>query len=406
MRLDRFLARAAAMPPAVVVQVGYANGLGVIRDLAREGVPVLALDPDPRAIGLRSRFAAGMVCPDPKVDTEAFLVFLEDLGRRLPQRAVVFPTHDESVWPLSRHAARLAPWYLVPFSRWDTMERLYDKRAQMEAAWRCGVDTPRTVFIDSSADLDRAADEIGFPAILKPTESLAFKLRFRRHVLEVNGRDELYDVYATVADCGTLMYQEIVPGGDDALYTVGSYLDAGSRPMAVFTGHKLRQHPPRFGVCRLGVSVWDATLAEAGIRLLRELGYWGVSQVEFKRHADDGRYRLMEVNARHWMWHSLATVSGVNLSHVAYADAIGRPYTAPRQVSGPRWALTVTDTRDTLREVVRGERDLLPWLASYRGVRQDGILSVRDPVPGALFLGRQLRGVARARFIDREEEQP
>jgi predicted ATP-grasp superfamily ATP-dependent carboligase len=406
MRLDRFLARAAGTPPAVVVQVGFANGLGVIRDLAREGVPVLALDPDPRAVGLRSRFATGMVCPDPKLDDEAFLVFLEDLGRRLPQRAVVFPTHDESVWPLSRHAERLAPWYIVPFSRWDTMARLYDKRQQMEAAWRCGVDTPKTVFVDAASDLDRAADEIGFPAILKPVESLAFKLRFQRHVLEVHDRAGLDEVHATVADCGTLMFQEIVPGGDDALYTVGSYLDAGSRPMAVFTGHKLRQHPPRFGVCRMGVSAWDAGLAEAGVRLLKELGYWGVSQVEFKRDPRDGRYCLMEVNARHWMWHSLATVCGVNLSHVAYADAIGRPYTAPRQIDGPRWAIAITDTRDAVREVARGETDLLPWLASYRGVRQDGVLSFADPVPGALILGRQLRNVARARFATREESKP
>ena len=406
MRLDRFLARAAGTPPVVVVQVGFANGLGVIRDLAREGVPVLALDPDPRAVGLRSRFAAGMVCPDPKLDDEAFLVFLEDLGRRLPQRAVVFPTHDESVWPLSRHAERLAPWYIIPFSRWDTMARLYDKRAQMQAAWRCGVDTPKTVFVDAASDLDRAADEIGFPAILKPVESLAFKLRFQRHVLEVHDRAGLDEVYATVADCGTLMYQEIVPGGDDALYTVGSYLDAGSRPMAVFTGHKLRQHPPRFGVCRMGVSAWDAGLAEAGVRLLKELGYWGVSQVEFKRDPRDGRYCLMEVNARHWMWHSLAAVCGVNLSHVAYADAIGRPYTAPRQIDGPRWAIAITDTRDAVREVARGETNLVPWLTSYRGVRQDGVLSFADPVPGALILGRQLRNVARARFATTEEAKP
>jgi len=406
MRLDRFLARAAATPPVVVLQVGFANGLGVIRDLARRGVPVLGLDPQPRAAGLRSRLAAGMVCPDPKVDEEAFILFLEDLGRRLPQRAVVFPTHDESVWPLSRHAERLSPWYIVPFARWDTMARLHDKRAQMEAAWRCGVDTPKTVFVDTAADLDRAAGEIGFPAILKPVESLAFKLRFRRQVLEVRDRAELDEVYGTVADCGTLMYQEIVPGGDDALYTVGSYLDAGSRPMAVFTGHKLRQHPPRFGVCRMGVSVWDAGLAEAGVGLLQELGYWGVSQVEFKRHADDGRYCLMEVNARHWMWHSLAAACGVDLSHVAYSDAVGRPYFAPRQIDGPRWALAVTDTRDAVREMARGERGVREWLASYRGVRRDGVLSFSDPLPGALVLGRQLRSVARARFADREEVKP
>jgi D-aspartate ligase len=398
MDFDRFLARAAMTPPAVVLHTTLANGLGIIRDLAAHGVPVLALDPSPRAVGMRSRFAAGLVCPDPKKDEEAFLLFLEDLGRRLPQKAVVFPTHDESIWPLSRNAERLSPWYHVPFSRWDTMARLYDKREQMESAWRCGVDTPKTVFVDSVADLERGVEEIGFPAILKPVESLAFKQRFHRHVLEIADRAQLDEVYATVDDCGTLMYQEIIPGGDDELFTVGTYLDAGSRPLAMFTGHKLRQHPPRFGVCRMAVSRWDEELAQAGLRLLKELGFWGVSQVEFKRDPRDGRYCLMEVNARHWMWHSLSAVCGVNLSYSAYADAIGRPFSAPRQIDGPRWVLTITDTRDAVGEFLRGEREVVPWLKSYRGVKQDGVLSLQDPLPGALILGRELTSVIKGRF--------
>ena len=405
MDLDRFLARAALTPPAVVLQTTFANGLGIIRDLAAHNVPVLALDPNPRAVGLRSRFAAGLVCPDPKQDAEAFLLFLENLGRRLPQKAVVFPTHDESIWPLSQNAERLSPWYRVPFSRWDTMVRLYDKREQMESAWRCGVDTPKTVFVDSAADLERGVDEIGFPAILKPVESLAFKQRFQRHVLEIADRAQLDEVYATVDDCGTLMYQEIIPGGDDELFSVGSYLDANSRPLAVFTGYKLRQHPPRFGVCRMAVSRWDDELAEAGLRLLEELGFWGVSQVEFKRDPRDGRYCLMEVNARHWMWHSLSTVCGVDLSYAAYADAIGRPFTAPRQIDGPRWVLTITDTRDAMVEILRGERRVGPWLRSYRGVKQDGVLSLKDPLPGALILGRQLKSVIKGRLA-RKAAQP
>jgi D-aspartate ligase len=399
MDFDRFLARAAVTPPAVVLQTAFANGLGVIRDLAAHGVPVLALDFSPRAVGQRSRFAAGLVCPDPKQDEEAFLLFLEDLGRRLPQKAVVFPTHDESIWPLSRCAERLSPWYLIPFSRWDTMVRLYDKREQMESAWRCGVDTPRTVFVDAAADLERGVDEIGFPAILKPVESLAFKQRFHQHVLEIADRRRLDEVYVTVADCGTLMYQEIIPGDDDELFTVGSYLDASSRPLAVFTGHKLRQHPPRFGICRMAVSKWNLELAEAGLRLLRQLGYWGVSQVEFKRDPRDGRYCLMEVNARHWLWHSLATVCGVDLSYAAYADVTGHPFSAPRQIDGPRWVLTITDTRDAVGEILDGERRVGPWLKSYRGVRQDGVLSLKDPLPGALLLGRELKSVLRASAV-------
>ena len=401
MRFDRFLEAAATRNPAVVLQAAWANGLDIIRDLDRHGVPMLVLDADPDAVGLRSRRAAGMLCPDPKVDAEAFITFLEEIGRRLPTRGVLFPTHDEYIWPVSRHAERLEPWYIIPFSRWKTMQHLYDKREQIEAAWRVGVDTPKTVFVESKEDLARGAEEIGFPAIFKPVESLAFKLRFHRHVLQIRSYDELVETYAKVDDCGTLMMQEIVPGGDDELYTLGSYLDEESRPLAVFTGHKLRQHPPVFGHCRMAVSRWVPEMAEVGIRLLQELGYHGVSQVEFKRDVLDGRYKLMEINARHWMWHALGTDSGVNLSYAAYADATGRPFVAPRQTEGGKWAILLTDGRDAFREWRHHERRLLPWLRTYRGVRRDGLYDLRDPLPGLWATWRQGRTVVASRLPGR-----
>jgi len=388
-KYDTFLRAAGQTPPVVVIQVSYANGLGVIRDLTREGIPVLALDADPRALGMFSRLAPGMVCPDPKRDEEAFLVFLEELGRRLPQRAVVFPTHDEYIWPLSRHAERLAPWYIIPFSRWDVMEQLHDKRAQMEAAWRCGVDTPKTVFIAKGDDLEAAAAAVPYPALLKPVESLAFKSAyFHRALLDVPTPADLMRIHPKVEDLGLLMLQERVPGGDDELFSVGSYLDSDSRPLAVFTGHKLRQHPHGSGSCMVGISRWDQELADSGIRLLKELRYWGVSQVEFKRDARDGRYCLMEVNARHWKWHSLAAACGVNLSYVAYRDAIGQPMVAPRQIDGPKWVVATKDVPVGLLEIARGQLDAGEWLRSYRGMRVDGVLTPRDPLPGILNTAR------------------
>jgi predicted ATP-grasp superfamily ATP-dependent carboligase len=391
-RVGSFLEAATARPPAVVLQVGYANGLGVIRDLAREGVPVLALDADPRALGLRSRLAAGMLCPAPAPDEEAFVAFLEELGPRLPQRAVVFPTQDEYVWPLSRHAERLERWYRLPFARWPQMSRLHDKRAQLETAWATGVDTPRTVFLDGEADLDRAA-EAPYPGVLKPVASLAFKRRFFRPVLDVDGPGDVRRLWPEIADLGTIMLQERVPGGDDELWTVGSYLDHESRALALFTGRKLRQHPRGGGSCRLGEALWNESLAQAAVRLLQALRYWGVSQVEFKRDPRDGRYRLMEVNARHWMWHSLAAASGVNLSFVAYADAIGQPFVAPRQGDGAKWIVASKDLPLALHEVWRGELGPGELARSLAGVRTDGVLSPRDPVPGLVNLwrvGRQI----------------
>jgi len=406
MRFDKFLKAAEQRHPALVLQVSWANGLDIIRDLAAAGVPLLAVDANPRALGLHSRLAAGMVCPDPREDEEAFVVFLEQLGPRLPRRAVLFPTHDQYIWPISRHAKRLEPWYIIPFSRWETMRRLHDKREQLETARRVGVDIPKTVFVDDDDDLARGADEIGFPAIFKPVESLAFKVRFRRHVLEIASRDELLRVYDKVRDCGTLMLQDIVPGGDEELYTLGSYLDAQSRPLAQFTGHKLRQHPPRFGHVSMAVSLWVPELAEAGLRLLHELGYHGVSQVELKRDPRDGRYRLMEVNARHWMWHSLATACGVNLSLAAYRDAIGDPYVARRQNDGLKWVVSLTDARDAFSRWRKGDEKLIPWLKSYQGVKVDGLFSLKDPLPGALLTARQLRTIVTRKGRPHEGEAP
>ena len=400
MNFVRFLALAATTPPAVVLQASFANGLGVIRGLGETGVPVLAVDDNPRALGFHSAYAAGSLCPAPKRDEEAFLVFLEQLGRRLPQRAVVFPTHDEYIWVIARNVERLSPWFIVPFSSWDSMQRLADKEDQLRSAWRVGVDTPRTVFVSSREELEAQAaeiDDIGFPAIFKPVESLAFKERFKRPVLRIASRDELATVYAKVDDCGTLMFQEIVPGDDDTLWTVGSYVDAQSEPLAVFTGRKLRQHPRVFGTARFAESVWVSELADAGLRLLKELGYHGVSQVEFKRDPRDGQYKLMEVNARHWLWHALATACGVNLSLVAYRDALGAPFAAPRQRDGRKWMLATKDLPDSLRETLRGELSPVEWARTLPGTAIDGLYSLRDPRPGAIATWRLAQLVWRRR---------
>lgn len=392
-----FARRTTLLPPAVVLQASYANGLGVIRNLARAGVPVLAVDPNPKALGFVSRYAVCDVCPDPAADSEAFVSYLEVLGRSLPRRAVVFPTHDEYIWPVSRHAERLRTWYHIPFSGWPTMARLYDKEEQMRAAWRAGVDTPPTTFIRSPADLDGSGAETRFPAIFKPVQSLAFKMRFKRPVLLIESRDQLEETYQRCADCGVLMLQEVVPGGDEELYTVGSTLDAQSRPLAVFTGRKLRQHPRTFGTARLAESVWIDELADAGLRLLRELRYHGVSQVEFKRDPRDGRYKLMEVNARHWLWHSLAAASGVNLTLASYADAIGRPFIAPRQRDGGKWVLTLKEGADSVREIRRGEQSVGEWVRSLGGIRTDGVMALDDPLPGAVNVLQMVKVAARRR---------
>ena len=75
------------------------------------------------------------------------------------------------------------------------------------------------------------------------------------------------------------------------------------------------------------------------------------------------------------------TACGVNLSLAAYRDAIGEPFVAPRQMDGHKWVVSLTDARDAFAHWRRGQQQLGPWIRSYSGVKVDGLLSLRDPAP-------------------------
>ena len=375
--------RLAATTPAVVVPAFNATGLGIVRDLGRLGIPVVALDHYPASMGLASRYAVPTVCRDPRYDEAGLIEDLERVGAALPRRAVIFPAFDDHVWAISRHANRLERFFIIPFARWDVMRRLADKEGQLRAAWQAGVDTPTTAFVHVPADLEEAAGQVPFPALFKPLRHQEMRRRFGVKVVLVPTADELGRAYEKARVCGPLMLQEIIPGDDRDFSTFGAYHDASSRPLGLFISRKIRQHPRLYGESRIAESCWADDVAEASLRLLGELSYHGVSGTEFKRDPRDGRLKLMEVNARHWLHHPLATASGVNLSHIAYSDALGRPFAGPRQEEGVRWLDFWHDARDSLVELRRGDLRLRPWMASLRNVRVDAVCALDDPGPVA-----------------------
>jgi predicted ATP-grasp superfamily ATP-dependent carboligase len=354
--------------PAVVVDVGWVNGLAAIRSLGRVGAPVLAVDHRPWALGLRSRFAIPVDAPDPGVDEEGFVAALVQLGDVLGTPAPVFPTHDEGLNAIARNAKALGDRYLCPFPDWAALERIQSKRFQLEVAEAAGVGVPRTGHPRSADEALRLADEIGYPVLVKPADPVEFKRKFRRQAFRCETRTELEAAFAQ-AEPHEPMVQELVPGGDDALYTLGSYLDATGKPLGVFSGRKLRQTPPTVGTCRVGEAVWVQEVVDSGLRFLDALEYRGISQVEFKRDSRDGRYKLMEINPRLYQWHGLAATCGVDLPRIAYHDLLGLPQPPARmRRDGRKWAITL----------LAGERPAL-----QRPPYVDAIFAFDDPVPAA-----------------------
>src|SRR5206468_3363541 len=77
----------------------------------------------------------------------------------------------------------------------------------------------------AAAGVDVPTPEPGtFPVIVKPDRSVEFKRRYRRQAFRCETPAELDDALAKTEEFGAIV-QEFVPGGDDTLYTVGSYVD-------------------------------------------------------------------------------------------------------------------------------------------------------------------------------------
>lgn len=390
-RIERYLAATAAgsdEPPAIVLEVGWVNGLGAIQSLARAGVKVLALDHRPFAIGLRSRFCLPLLCPDPYAAEEGFAAFLSELVELLPAPTPIFATHDDGLASIARALPQFDGKLLCPAPDAETLDVLQQKRWQLARAAEVEVAAPLTLYPGSASEARQAANEVGFPLFVKPSEPIAFRKVYpKRRVFRCDSMADLDQAYEKAAPYAPML-QEVVPGGDKELYTVGSYLDRDGRALGIFCGRKLRQTPrsrklvPRgVGSCRHGEAVWIPEIVEDSLRLLKVCDFTGISQVEFKRDPRDGRYKLMEINPRLWMWHTLAAACGVNLPYIAYLDLTGRP-PEPCTSEGRRkhWAITL----------MRGER---PVIAKPPSV--EPILSLRDPKPALVYLYRYLKNFGR-----------
>jgi predicted ATP-grasp superfamily ATP-dependent carboligase len=378
-------------PAAVVLGVDDALGLGLIRNLGVHGVPVFAVDARRRAIGFASRYGIAQRVTDLRRDEVGFVRDLIAIRRGLSAPPVLLTGDEEYLDVVARNLDVLAEHFAIRMCPSSTMERLADKEEQLLAAQRAGVPAPVAVRIAGPDDLRRAADLVPFPALLKPVTPLE-RLRLMKlagaKAVPVRDPAQLREKHEAIKACGTLMLQELIPGDDDQILLAGAYHDARSRPLAVFTGRKLRQHPRGFGNTRAGESLWDQEVADLMLRLLAEFQYQGISDVEFKRDARDGSLKLMEINARQGLWATLATAAGVNLTYTAYRDAIGSPVTAPPQRDGVGWVDSIHDVPDSLREVRRDEMRPGDWFASLAGVRADAVLSLRDPAPAAMEVVR------------------
>jgi D-aspartate ligase len=390
--------RLDAVPGALVIGSDHL-ALGVVRSLGRRNIPVWVLTTRSNSTAATSRYARRRLAWPIGDDVQQCNYLLELAQAHRLRGWVLFATDDPTAKLLASNQALLSEWFKLTTAPWSRLRWAFDKRLTYQLAESLGLDHPRTYYPRSREEVASLA--CTFPVILKPafkdkisndfTSAKAWRVTDRRELLDG------YDAACRLVEPDAVMVQEFIPGGGKTQFSYAAAC-VGGQARAWLVARRTRQYPTDFGRASSFVETVDQPLIEGpSEQLIAALDYDGPIEIEFKLDLRDGRYKLLDVNARVWGWHTIGRRAGVDFPYLLWCAAQGQPVPELRGRTGVRWIRLATDLAAAASEVSRGELSAGAYVRCFRGPLEFAIFAPDDLAP-ALAEASRLLGLLEKRI--------
>jgi predicted ATP-grasp superfamily ATP-dependent carboligase len=320
-------------------------------------------------------------------DTLRFL--LESVGPAIGRPAVILAGEDRSALFLAEHAAALAPAFIASAPAPGLVHNLVDKRGLAELCHATGTPTPRIATPESEQALQAFAAGAEFPVVVKARHGWRYDGLSDAVTFIARTREELAAAAEQLAldGAGGVVVQEYVPGGPESVWIVNGYADSSGRSLIAVAGNKLREYPVDRGLTTLGVVRPNREVTELATRFVREVGYHGAFDMDFRFDERDGAYKLIDFNPRPGASFRLCVDdNGLDAVRAAYLDLTGQPVRAGAPRTGRRWIVENWDLIGAGRYLASGRLTARQYRRSLRGVEEGAWAARDDPAPFALML--------------------
>jgi D-aspartate ligase len=365
-----------------VVVGGDHPGLAIARSLGRRGIPVVVID-DQFSISRFSKYVTRFErVPDLK-DQQAAVDSVLEVGQRLGLKDwVLFPTRDEHVVAFSIARDRLAEFFRVTTPSWETVCWAWDKANTYELAEKLGIPAPRTWNPRSVNDL--SALDAHLPLAVKPAVKEKFFYATGAKAWRAETPEQLRELYLRAGRdiaASEILIQEIIPGDGLRQLSYCAFFRDG-HAHSVMLARRMRQYPREFGRAATYVETIDLPeLEEFAERFLRAINFYGIAEVEFKQDPRDGKYKLLDVNARVWGFHGLGFAAGVDFPYLLFADQFGIPVEPARGKAGLGWMRLLPDVPVALYDLADGYLKLGAYWHSLKATCMESVFSRTDVMP-------------------------
>jgi predicted ATP-grasp superfamily ATP-dependent carboligase len=370
--------------PVVVVSV-QVGALAAARSLGRQGVPMYGINPIVTP-SMRSRYWTKTFRWDAvHRSREDTLNFLRAVAGEIGRRAILLPTVDTTAALVAELAGELAPWFDFARVAPQLLRSLMNKVELCAIANAHGVPTAQVTVPRTSDDVAAFSARAAFPIVIKGIDPT------RRHgkmKAIVQTRDALLDAYAAASDVDppNVMLQEYIPGDDTTGWTFYGYFNGASECLAGYAARKIRLAPAHTGVISLGVVDEIPAVQEFCARFMTAVGYRGPVNIGGKYDHRDGRYKVLDVNARLGASFRLCvSESGMDVVEMLYRDLTGQAVPRERPRVGRKW-LYEEDVFEIPTYLRAGETTIGAWLGSLRGVDELAMWARDDNRPFVYWL--------------------
>ena len=285
--------------------------LGIVRSLAEDKtIQILGLC-GKNDFGRTSRYLEKVFPVDAKNYDEIRSTLLEI--NKIYNKIIPFPAGTDKWVTILADLKNELTNFVIDYG--DNIGDIMSKEYQAALSERLHIPYPKSFIVTDINGVDKVKN-LRFPIVVKPTTRNNIVKTFR--ILQYNNFENFRKEIKPYLAQESIIVSEFIEGDDSTLYTYGSYAKDGDI-VADFTGRKLFQKPPIFGVAGVAENLnGDYPFIDYSKKLLKELKFSGISQLEYKRDVRNNEYYLTEINPRAWLWLYLATKCGMNLPLTKY----------------------------------------------------------------------------------------
>lgn len=390
--LERVSEQMETKHKAVVLGNNYYIGLSIIRSLGKEGIPVAVVDyQEEGAYARHSKYVTEkLIGPHYSKEPEKLKDFLIGYAKNQEHKPVLYPTADPYVLFIDKYLDELKEYYLINQTEQGFWSDLIDKDKLYVLAQQHNILVPKTIQVKDQTIIQEVEQELGYPCIIKPSDSSTFVSTFRKKLFKVSNREELEEGLRKTKEADIeVVVQQLVQGFDDHMYTFDAYLDQNSNVTHWLTAQKERQYPINFGASVYIKQKYVPALHEIGAPFLEAIGYKGFAEIEFKKDEKTGEYYLIEINVRTTNFNQMLTELGFNMPLLAYKELTGQEIgqDSLKETTNLAFHYMYEDLHASRAYVKSGQLKWKTILKTYTEKRIGSIWSFDDPKPGLHYVG-------------------